>query len=154
MHMLTLFLLAACTLCIANERPAEKNLVEAWTNFFKKSERLFLGENDVDEKGTEADIEDARIRSLRLQHVQNQILRKLRMRERPNVSATRGTLPLPVREGATMLPRDITHDLEEKFTDDFYAKTEQKIVFPDDGQFQSSTFHCRPLLIALLSFNY
>lgn len=132
MRATILAVFVVCTLCItcSQTENSEKTIVDAWMNFFKKSEQLLLGENDVDEKGSE----ESRIRSLRLQHVQNQILRKLRMRERPNVSAVRGALPSPVREGATMLPGHIIHELDEKFTDDFYAKTEQKIVFPDDSK--------------------
>lgn len=115
---------------------ADKNFVEAWSNFIKNSERILLGENEAGEKGSaEAEVNEGRVRDLRVQHVQNQILSKLRMRERPQVGAPRGTLPLPVREGAMMLPHHFTHQHADEHADEFYAKTEQKIIFPDDGEF-------------------
>ncbi|GAB0086382.1 growth/differentiation factor 8 [Sergentomyia squamirostris] len=68
--------------------------------------------------------------SLRLEFVKKQILQKLRLKERPNIS--RDSLPRPVVEGITMR-RDFFDDSENSVQrpaiDDYYGKTTQKIMF-------------------------
>lgn len=69
---------------------------------------------------------------LRITYVKNQILKKLKLTERPDVSLTGLPLPIPVAEGATMQLDD--EDEPTGIPDDFYAKTNQKIIFPQLGE--------------------
>lgn len=130
----------------ANAERTRGGFVEAWSDFLEDTEKVLdnmLHQNDAEEKGANqaADNcagcgEHARLQALRVQSVQNQILRKLRLRERPEVAAG-AALPGPVAAGHTLLgperPHHPDHDLH---SDDFYGKTEQKIVFPDGGEFK------------------
>lgn len=67
---------------------------------------------------------------LRIEYVKNQILKKLRMTERPNVSAT--NLPKPVAEGSMIDPEDEVEQQNQAF-EQFYGKTTQKIIFLELG---------------------
>ncbi|KAJ6643812.1 Inhibin beta B chain [Pseudolycoriella hygida] len=75
---------------------------------------------------------------LRIEYVKNQILKKLKLTERPQVSVS-GGLPKPVAEGATFLS-DSDDDSITGIPDEFYGKTTQKIIFP-----QLDSEHCRDL---------
>lgn len=77
---------------------------------------------------------------LRIEYVKNQILKKLKLTERPQVSVSlSGGLPKPVAEGATFLS-DSDDDSITGIPDEFYGKTTQKIIFP-----QLDSEHCRDL---------
>lgn len=68
---------------------------------------------------------------LRIEYVKNQILKKLRLTERPNVSAT--NLPRPVAEGSMISPDDEEEQQNQAF-EQFYGKTTQKIIFLERGK--------------------
>lgn len=71
---------------------------------------------------------------LRIEYVKNQILKKLKLTERPQVSVSlSGGLPKPVAEGATFLS-DSDEDSITGIPDEFYGKTTQKIIFPQLGE--------------------
>lgn len=71
---------------------------------------------------------------LRIEYVKNQILKKLKLTERPQVSVSLSSgLPKPVAEGATFL-NDSDDDSITGIPDEFYGKTTQKIVFPQLGE--------------------
>lgn len=72
---------------------------------------------------------------LRITYVKNQILKKLKLTERPDVSLSGIPLPLPVAEGATMQLEEEDANALTGIPDDFYAKTNQKIIFPQMGKF-------------------
>ncbi|XP_031629954.1 growth/differentiation factor 8 [Contarinia nasturtii] len=63
---------------------------------------------------------------LRIEYVKNQILKKLQMTERPNVSAA--NLPRPIAEGSMIFPEDEEEQQNHAF-EQFYGKTTQKIIF-------------------------
>lgn len=67
---------------------------------------------------------------LRIEYVKNQILKKLRLTERPNVSVT--NLPKPVAEGS-MISEDEDEQQNHAF-EQFYGKTTQKIIFLELGE--------------------
>lgn len=71
------------------------------------------------------------LKKLRIEYVKNQILRKLRLTERPNVSAS--NIPRPVAEGAT-INVDGEDEFQQRRSDDYFAKTTQKIIFPHLGK--------------------
>lgn len=68
---------------------------------------------------------------LRIEYVKNQILKKLRLTERPNVSAT--NLPRPIAEGSMIYPEDEEVQQHHVF-EQFYGKTTQKIIFLELGK--------------------
>lgn len=70
--------------------------------------------------------------NLRIEYVKNQILQKLRLTERPQVSAS--NIPKPVAEGATIHQENAQEQIK-RAPDEFYGKTTQKIVFPKLGEF-------------------
>lgn len=69
---------------------------------------------------------------LRIEYVKNQILKKLRMTERPNVSVA--NLPKPVAEGSMIFPEDEEEQQHNAF-EQFYGRTTQKIIFLELGKF-------------------
>lgn len=77
--------------------------------------------------------------NLRIEYVKNQILQKLRLTERPQVSAS--NIPKPVAEGAT-IHQDNAQEHVKRTPDEFYGKTTQKIVFPKLGEFGFGLFIC------------
>lgn len=70
--------------------------------------------------------------NLRIEYVKNQILKKLRLTKRPQVSAS--NIPKPVAEGATIHQENAQEQIK-RAPDEFYGKTTQKIVFPELGEF-------------------
>lgn len=68
---------------------------------------------------------------LRIEYVKKQILRKLKLKERPQVSVS--NIPKPVAEGAT-IQLDDSDDMQQRVSEEFYAKTTQKIIFPQLGK--------------------
>lgn len=68
---------------------------------------------------------------LRIEYVKNQILKKLRLTERPQVSAT--NIPKPVADGATFYLENAPEQTN-RAPDEFYGKTTQKIIFPKLGK--------------------
>lgn len=81
---------------------------------------------------------EGQLTKLRIEYVKNQILKKLRMTERPNVSAT--NLPRPVAEGSMIDPEDEEEQQHNAF-EQFYGKTTQKIIFLELGMFHRNINH-------------
>lgn len=75
---------------------------------------------------------EEQLTELRIKYVKNQILKKLKLSEKPQVSIS--SLPKPVAEGATIRLDSEENELSG-IQDDFYAKTTQKIIFPEIGEF-------------------
>ncbi|VVD05985.1 unnamed protein product [Leptidea sinapis] len=66
----------------------------------------------------------------RIEFVKQQILKKLRLSKKPAVAVPVNSLPMPVAQGQTLSqgtdkPSEI---------DDYYGRTEQKIIFPVEGE--------------------
>lgn len=86
-------------------------------------------QNQQIERLTETELTD-----LRIQFVKNQILKKLRLTEKPQV--IQRDIPKPVVDGATIL--EPTHDDNSinRMFDDYYGTTTQKIIFLKEGKRQ------------------
>lgn len=80
---------------------------------------------------------EEQLTKLRIEYVKNQILKKLQMTERPNVSAT--NLPRPVAEGSMIDPVDEEEQQNNAF-EQFYGKTTQKIIFLELGTYQLANY--------------
>nr|CAH7750569.1 unnamed protein product [Callosobruchus chinensis] len=70
--------------------------------------------------------------TIRIEYIKNQILKKLRLKEKPTIS--RGDLPKPVIAYGHLLPSDQDMD-SQTYSEDFYGKTMQAIIFPFQGTF-------------------
>lgn len=67
--------------------------------------------------------------ALRIEYIKNQILKKLRLKEKPTVS-----LPKPLTENEAILPNiPVEDDMYDPYGDDFYGKTTRAIIFPYEG---------------------
>lgn len=66
---------------------------------------------------------------VRLEFVKRQILKKLRLSKKPAVAVHVNSLPMPVAQGQTLSQGT---DKPPEF-DDYYGRTEQKIIFPVEG---------------------
>lgn len=72
----------------------------------------------------------AELTNARIEYVKQQILKKLRLSRKPAVAVPVNSLPMPVAQGQTLSagserPPDI---------DDYYGRTEQKIIFPVESE--------------------
>lgn len=99
------------------------------------SEPETLQENSVDAKVDESDsygtISEEDFTALRIEYIKNQILKKLRLKEKPQI--TLADLPKPIKEYENLLP-DQDMNLMSRYDDDFYGKTTQAIVLPYEGK--------------------
>lgn len=68
--------------------------------------------------------------ALRIEFVKNQILKKLRLTERPNVSIK--DLPRPITE--KLVPFPDTENVNQQL-EDYYGKTTKKFIFLQEGNF-------------------
>lgn len=66
----------------------------------------------------------------RIQFIKQQILKKLRLSKKPAVAVPVNSLPMPVAQGQTL---SHSTDKPPEF-DDYYGRTEQKIIFPVEGK--------------------
>ncbi|KAF5294836.1 hypothetical protein FQA39_LY00320 [Lamprigera yunnana] len=92
------------------------------------------------QKYVEVDQENARQRftvteeeltALRIEYIKNQILKKLRLKKKPNVSIA--NLPKPVTDDDNLVPKGYDQSTPSPF-DDFYGRTTQAIIFPYEDQ--------------------
>lgn len=75
---------------------------------------------------------DLLLTELRVEYVKHQILKKLRLSKPPEVSMPLSTLPKPLINGNVLELQPGT-PLEEKPAENFYGKTDQIVVFPNQG---------------------
>lgn len=76
-------------------------------------------------------ISEEELTLLRIEYVKQQILEKLRLKERPNVSAV--SLPKPIYEGTT-IDEEEDDGAKNKEVDDYYARTSKKFIFLQRGE--------------------
>lgn len=81
---------------------------------------------------------EEQLTKLRIEYVKNQILKKLRMTKRPNVSAT--NLPRPIAEGSMINAEDEEEQQQNNAFEQFYGKTTQKIIFLELGRLTAIFF--------------
>nr|XP_023024639.1 growth/differentiation factor 8-like [Leptinotarsa decemlineata] len=106
------------------------NVPAAFQVFYTDSNKDDALENSVDGENNFSATENE-FTKLRIEYIKNQILKKLRLKEKPNISVT--DLPKPVKEYEHFLP---SHDanIQSSFSDDFYGKTTQAIIFPYEDE--------------------
>lgn len=78
-----------------------------------------------------ASLTEKQFTALRIEYIKNQILKKLRLKHKPTISFA--NLPMPVKEYDNLIPDRDDH-LQSSYSDDFYGKTTQAILFPYEGE--------------------
>lgn len=76
---------------------------------------------------------EEQLTELRLEYVKNEILKRLKLKERPK-KVSSADLPLPIAEGATIHMDEEDENALTGIPDDYYGKTTQKIIFPQFGE--------------------
>lgn len=84
-----------------------------------------------------ADLTITELTEARIEFVKQQILKKLRLSKKPAVALPVNSLPMPVAEGQTLSQGT---DKPPEF-DDYYGRTEQKIIFPVEGEFTNCYYY-------------
>lgn len=79
------------------------------------------------------DLSVTELTQARIEFVKQQILKKLRLSKKPAVALPVNSLPMPVAQGQTL--SEGTSKPPE--FDDYYGRTEQKIIFPVEGKILS-----------------
>ncbi|XP_005178229.1 growth/differentiation factor 8 [Musca domestica] len=87
-------------------------------------------ENSHKNEEEEELVTEEELTRLRIEFVKQQILDKLRLKERPHVPAV--NLPKPILEGRTIQQED--EESSKKDLDDYYARTSKKVIFLDVEQ--------------------
>ncbi|KAJ8923596.1 hypothetical protein NQ315_010175 [Exocentrus adspersus] len=109
----------------------------AFGSFFSHGEEQDIPpENSVDvdppaQPQADFSVTENEFTKLRIEYIKNQILKKLRLKEKPTVAV--GKLPKPVKEYENLLP-DQDMNLQSSYSDDFYGKTTQAIIFPYEDE--------------------
>lgn len=76
---------------------------------------------------------DPILTEFRVEYVKQQILKKLRLSKPPEISMPLSTLPKPLINGRVLELRPGAPLEPEKSIDSFYGKTDQIVVFPNEG---------------------
>ncbi|KAL0267821.1 UNVERIFIED_CONTAM: hypothetical protein PYX00_009974 [Menopon gallinae] len=82
-----------------------------------------------------AEIDDIELAELRVEFIKQQILKKLKLKEVPRVSPPANKLPIPIltRNMYRNAARNTLHDQDFQEDDDFFGKTNQVILFPEES---------------------
>ena len=96
-------------------------------------------------------VNDPILTELRVEYVKQQILKKLRLSKPPEISMSLSTLPKPLINGRVLELRPGTPLEPERSVDSFYGKTDQIVVFPNEGIADSKK--CRQKSNHLTGFN-
>lgn len=97
-------------------------------------------------------VTDPILTELRVEYVKQQILKKLRLSKPPEISMPLSTLPKPLINGRVLELRPGAPLEPEKSVDSFYGKTDQIVVFPNEGQSLFNSFHFHIYIYILYSF--
>ena len=149
---LTLLILLASLACIEGGWPRMTNpLKTVWSTFYPDdSECSGCSQNKIPV------IEhDPVLTELRVEYVKQQILKKLRLSKPPEVSLSLSTLPKPLINGHVLELRPGEPLEPEKPAESFYGKTDQVVVFPNEGKCQDShSFSVSSVFFLNTSRNY
>ncbi|GBP04880.1 hypothetical protein EVAR_3774_1 [Eumeta japonica] len=92
-------------------------------------------DNDIESVGACANCANAALSVMelteaRIEFVKQLILKKLRLSKKPDLAVPVNSLPIPVAQGQTLSP---SPERPAEF-DNYYGRTEQKIIFPVEGK--------------------
>ncbi|CAG7825298.1 unnamed protein product [Allacma fusca] len=120
-------------------KPGESVVVESENQILKEKNKQDNGAKPgcrscMINSQIEASMDSESVRKMRLEVIKEQILKKLGLKEPPNTTfLANEAIPLPVALGSTLPRRRHPHfRSQDRDIDDFYGKTEQVIVFPED----------------------
>lgn len=134
-------LFLALAVGIESER---RSLRSVFSAIFVPGTEYHQSENSVDEDSQEAvaySVSEKEFTALRIEYIKNQILKKLRLKEKPTVGIAK--LPKLVKEYDNLIP-DQDDSMHSSYSDDFYGKTTQAIIFPYEGM---SQLHFDPFIV-------
>lgn len=102
-------------------------------------------ENNIMKKTNEVEVplvspysvSEKEFNALRIEYIKNQILKKLRLKEKPSIAFAE--LPQPLKENDNLIPDQDDNSLGG-YSDDFYGKTTQAIIFPYEGMCSCTLF--------------
>ncbi|CAG9759828.1 unnamed protein product [Ceutorhynchus assimilis] len=86
---------------------------------------------EIEDETESVGVSEQEFTALRIEYIKNQILKKLRLKEKPQI--TMADLPIPVKEYENLLPDQDMNQLS-RYDDDFYGKTTQAIVLPYEDE--------------------
>lgn len=87
-------------------------------------------------------VTEKELTALRIEYIKNQILKKLRLKEKPQVSMA--DLPKPVIEDQGLIPNQDDY-WQNSYLNDFFAKTTFSIIFPYEGKANMASGSDTPL---------
>lgn len=99
--------------------------------FLRDNDNKQIEVNSIDETQNEMKVAESKIAALRIEFIKNQILKKLRLKERPLISVGELPKPLIVDDEYGIFSRD---DEEFPNVSDYYGKTQQVVIFPNKGK--------------------
>lgn len=109
--------------------------------FLRNYDNKQIEENSVDDTQYEIAAAENKITALRIEYIKSQILKKLRLKERPVISV--GELPKPLKdEGDNIFPGQFD-DMSN--INSYYGKTQQIVVFPYEGKDIQNIYFTTPL---------
>lgn len=98
--------------------------------FLRNHENQQIEENSVDDTQSEIAAAENKITAIRIEFIKSQILKKLRLKERPVISV--GDLPKPLKyDGESIFPGQ---DEDISGLNEYYGKTQQVVIFPYEGK--------------------
>ncbi|XP_033215553.1 growth/differentiation factor 8 [Belonocnema kinseyi] len=148
---LTLLILLAGLVCIEGSWPGMSNpLKTVWSSLYP---------DDTDDRDCSGCAQnkiqvieqDPILTELRVEYVKQQILKKLRLSKPPEVSLSLSTLPKPLINGHVLELRPGEPLEPEKPAESFYGKTDQVVVFPNEGE--ADLIKCRQTSNHVTGFN-
>lgn len=98
--------------------------------FLRNYDNKQIEENSVDDTQNEISAAENKINALRIEYIKSQILKKLRLKERPVISV--GDLPKPLKDDVEGIFPGQDEDISN--INEYYGKIQQVVVFPYEGK--------------------
>ena len=109
-------------------------LKNVWSSLYALEAKIVSSSKDFGCRGCSRNrITDPILTELRVEYVKQQILMKLRLAKPPDVSISLSTLPKPLINGNVLELRPGEPLEPDKPAESFYGKTDQVVVFPQEG---------------------
>lgn len=134
---LTLLILLAGLVCIEGSWPGMANpLKTVWSTLYPDNDSDDSDCSGCAQNKIQIIEQDPILTELRVEYVKQQILKKLRLSKPPEVSLSLSTLPKPLINGHVLELRPGEPLEPEKPAESFYGKTDQVVVFPNEGNYE------------------
>lgn len=131
--VITIILLTILLQRVRSEQESLRSVFDRYDYQVPGTEGEIPAENSIVEPpqiAAEYSVTEQELTALRIEYIKNQILKKLRLKQKPTIAFA--NLPRPVREYGNLIPEHEDH-LRSSYSDDFYGKTTQAFIFPYEG---------------------